>query len=160
MGRHNSDWAGARDTIKLHRHWTKWQELASLVWDGVSYSRAYVKGRDTTTPKSASYQPVMLCPKENEGLQQAVVEAQRRGDSGCNHHLNEWIAPTTRVGLLAQTLVLVLLQGIGWGSRYEVGRLGMRRALGSSPRLTNHSLRCACGCLSSRYNFAARMAQL
>lgn len=49
----------ARAALQRHPHWTKWQGLVSLVHDGVSYSRGYVKGRRTATIADAAYEPVL-----------------------------------------------------------------------------------------------------
>ena len=45
IGRHSGSEKGARAALERHPHRTKWLELASLVSDGVSYSRAYVQRR-------------------------------------------------------------------------------------------------------------------
>ncbi len=61
IGRKNGSERGASAALQRHPHLAKWRELASLVHDGVCYSRAYVGQKSAShaaTAARASYQPV------------------------------------------------------------------------------------------------------
>ena len=64
MGKHKGSGGGAAAALRRHPHREKWQDLTSLVHDGISYSRACVTGRGdgratAAVTTRAGYRPVL-----------------------------------------------------------------------------------------------------
>ena len=88
VGRQNGTGMGASAALQRHPHVAKWREFASLVHDGVSYGRAYVRGQKAdghaVTATRASYQPVQKHASLNRKEKVSKSKDSRRKSDDMN----------------------------------------------------------------------------
>ena len=86
IGRQNGSERGVSAALRRHPHLAKWQDLASLVHDGVSCSRAYVKGQHAlghadSVATRASYQPVQTHGAPSKAKGSRSKKSSRKSDN-------------------------------------------------------------------------------